>query len=74
MLDSVFTALHRSVILLDLVDDAWATDCLSDDGAAPRLVCTSALLTNAHFSISLCRRFATCPAREAVCMLAQFNI
>ena len=70
MLDSVFTALHRSVILLDLVDDAWATDCLSDDGAAPRLI----LLTNAHFSISLCRRFATCPAREAVCMLAQFNI
>lgn len=73
MLDSVFTALHRSVILLDLVDDAWATDCLSDDGAAPRLICISALL-RAHFSISFCHRFATCPAREAVCMVVRFHI
>jgi hypothetical protein len=35
MLDSVFTSVHRSVILLDLVDDAWAADCLSDDGMRP---------------------------------------
>lgn len=32
-MDSVFTSVHRSVILLDLVDDAWAADCLSDDGS-----------------------------------------
>ena len=30
-MDSVFTSLHRDAILLDLVDDAWAADCLSDD-------------------------------------------
>jgi hypothetical protein len=35
-MDSAFTSIHRSVVLLDLVDDAWAADCLSDDGARPR--------------------------------------
>lgn len=35
-MDSGFTSIHRSVVLLDLVDDAWAADCLSDDGARPR--------------------------------------
>jgi hypothetical protein len=32
-MDSAFTSIHRSVVLLDLVDEAWAADCLSDDGA-----------------------------------------
>ena len=31
-MDSVFTSVHRSVVLLDLVDEAWAADYLSDDG------------------------------------------
>lgn len=30
-MDSAFTSIHRSVVLLDLVDEAWAADCLSDD-------------------------------------------
>ena len=32
-MDSVFTAVHRNFALLDVVDEAWANDCLSDDGA-----------------------------------------
>ena len=32
--DSVFTSVHRNVVLLDLVGEAWAADCLSDDGAS----------------------------------------
>jgi hypothetical protein len=32
IMDSVFTAVHRNVILVDLVDEAWAADHLSDDG------------------------------------------
>jgi hypothetical protein len=32
-MDSTFTSLHRNVVLLDLVDDTWAADYLSDDGA-----------------------------------------
>lgn len=31
-MDSVFTAVHRNVVLVDLVDEAWAADHLSDDG------------------------------------------
>ncbi len=31
-MDSAFTSIHRNVVLLDLVDEAWAADCLSDDG------------------------------------------
>ena len=30
-MDSVFTSLHREAVLLDLVDEAWTADCLSDD-------------------------------------------
>ncbi len=30
-MDSVFSVLHRAPFLLDVVDEAWATDCLSDD-------------------------------------------
>eukprot|EP00286_Rhodomonas_abbreviata_P018488 CAMPEP_0181293346 /NCGR_PEP_ID=MMETSP1101-20121128/3017_1 /TAXON_ID=46948 /ORGANISM="Rhodomonas abbreviata, Strain Caron Lab Isolate" /LENGTH=69 /DNA_ID=CAMNT_0023397929 /DNA_START=31 /DNA_END=240 /DNA_ORIENTATION=+ len=30
-MDSAFTSVHRNVILVDLVDDAWASDHLSDD-------------------------------------------
>jgi hypothetical protein len=32
-MDSVFTSVHRNFALLDVVDEAWANDCLSDDGA-----------------------------------------
>jgi len=34
-MDSVFTSVHRHIVLLDLVDDAWAADELSDDGTLP---------------------------------------
>lgn len=30
-MDSVFTSLHREPFLLDIVDETWAADCLSDD-------------------------------------------
>ena len=30
-MDSVFTILHRDPFLIDVVDEAWAADCLSDD-------------------------------------------
>ena len=30
--DAVFTSIHRKFALLELVDEAWALDCLSDDG------------------------------------------
>ena len=33
IMDSTFTSLHRNVVLLDLVDETWAADYLSDDGA-----------------------------------------
>jgi len=47
-MDSVFTSIHRSVVLLDLVDDAWAADCLSDDGAGMRRAPFSLLLSLQH--------------------------
>jgi len=48
VMDSVFTSIHRSVVLLDLVDDAWAADCLSDDGAGTRRAPFSLLFSLQH--------------------------
>eukprot|EP00960_Hanusia_phi_P045486 757272-Hanusia_phi.AAC.1 len=33
-MDSVYGAAHRNAALMDIVDEAWATDQLSDDGAS----------------------------------------
>ena len=41
MQDSVFSVIHRERALLDIVDDDWFNDCLSDDGDAE--ICRTSL-------------------------------
>ena len=59
-MDSAFTAIHRNVVLLDLVDEAWAADCLSDDGtmlsALESRASSSACLIGTQNSFPLQRR------------------
>ena len=63
--DAVFTSIHRKFALLELVDEAWALDCLSDDGElgihglfwAPhhlppfRILGLNCLLSSSHLSL-----------------------
>ena len=87
-MDSAFTAIHRNVVLLDLVDEAWAADCLSDDGtmlsALESRASSSACLIGTQNSFPLQRRklagalrYAArhfCFAKHTACEIAQSRI
>lgn len=38
MSDNIYSAIHQQQILLDVVDDEWMADTLSDDGKQP-IIC-----------------------------------